>query len=82
MLFRSTPKVMTGNLLLVLGVLFLTVFNEFGLHPAIEAAKAGIPTRLSFGALHGLSASLFWLKAVLVLTLAWRLTASLGESQH
>jgi len=77
-----TPKVMTGNLLLVLGVLFLTVFNEFGLHPAIEAAKAGIPTRLSFGALHGLSASLFWLKAVLVLTLAWRLTASLGESQH
>ena len=73
-----TPKVMTGNLLLVLGALFLTVFNEFGLHPAIEAAKAGIPTRLSFGALHGLSASLYWVKALLVLALSWRLTSTLA----
>jgi Domain of unknown function (DUF4149) len=69
------PSVMTGNLLLVLGALFLTVFGEFALHPLIEAAKAGQPTRLSFGALHGISASLFWLKAVLVISLSWRLTA-------
>ena len=66
----------TANLLLVLGALFLTVFGEFALHPMIEAAKAGQPTSLSFGALHGISASLFWLKAVLVCSLAWRLTST------
>lgn len=71
---------MTAQLLLVLGALFLTIFNEFGLHPLIEAAKAGQPTALSFGALHGISALLFWLKAVLVATLAWRLTADRGQA--
>jgi Domain of unknown function (DUF4149) len=71
----QTTTVMTGNLLLVLGALFLTVFGEFALHPLIEAAKAGQATRLSFGALHGISAALFWLKAVLVISLSWRLTA-------
>ncbi len=71
----QAPTAMTGNLLLVLGALFLTVFGEFALHPLIEAAKAGQPTRLSFGALHGISATLFWLKAVLVIGLSWRLTA-------
>ncbi|MEY4765463.1 MAG: hypothetical protein RI907_2136 [Pseudomonadota bacterium] len=76
-----TTTVMTGNLLLILGALFLTVFNEGMLHPAIEAAKAGQPTRLSFGALHGLSASLFWLKAVLVLSLGWRLTGAQAAPQ-
>ena len=40
----------------------------------IEAAKAGQATLLSFGALHGVSAALYWLKAVLVAILAWRLT--------
>ena len=40
----------------------------------IEAAKAGQATALSFGALHGISATLFWLKALLVGVLAWRLT--------
>jgi hypothetical protein len=69
-------KVMTGNLLLVLAALFLTVFGEFALHPMIEAAKAGQPTRLSFGALHGISAMLFWVKAVAVISLGWRLTAA------
>lgn len=67
---------MSTNLLLILGVLFLTIFGEFALHPMIEAAKAGQPTALSFGALHGISASLFWLRAVMVGSLAWRLTAS------
>lgn len=72
---QGSTSVMTGNLLLVLAALFLTVFGQFALHPMIEAAKAGQPTALSFGALHGISASLFWLKGVLVLVLAWRLTA-------
>lgn len=67
---------MTANLLLVLGALFLTIFGEFVLHPMIQAAKAGQPTALSFGALHGISAILFWVRAVLVASLAWRLTAT------
>ena len=68
--------VMTSNLLLILGALFLTIFGEFVLHPMIEAAKAGQPTALSFGALHGVSASLFWVRALMVGSLAWRLTAN------
>lgn len=67
-------SVVSPNLLLTLGALFLTVFGEFALHPMIEAAKAGQATALSFGALHGISATLFWLKALLVGVLAWRLT--------
>lgn len=66
-------SVMSGPLLLILGALFLTVFGHFGLTPVIQEAKAGLPTKLSFGALHGISAALFWLKGLLVLTLAWRL---------
>lgn len=69
-------EVMTGNLLLVLGALFLTVFGQFALHPMIEAAKAGQPTVLPFGALHGISAAMYWLKGVMVLVLAWRLTGA------
>ena len=69
---------MTANLLLVLGALFLTIFGEFALHPMIEAAKAGQPTPLSFGALHGISAMLFWVRAVIVGALAWRLTSAPG----
>lgn len=65
---------MTVQLLLVLGALFLTVFGQFALHPMIEAAKAGQSTALSFGALHGISAGMFWLKGLLVMVLAWRLT--------
>lgn len=67
---------MTANLLLVLGALFLTIFGEFALHPMIEAAKAGQPTPLSFGALHGISALMFWVRAVMVGALAWRLTSA------
>lgn len=68
-------SVMSATLLLVLGALFLTVFGQFALHPMIQAAKAGEATPLSFGALHGLSASLYWLKALLLLVMAWRLTS-------
>lgn len=65
---------MSGTMLAVLAALFITVFGGFVLHPMIQAAKAGQPTLLSFGALHGLSAALFWIKALIVLVLAWRLT--------
>jgi Domain of unknown function (DUF4149) len=64
----------TAQLLLVLGALFLTVFGQFAIHPMIQAAKAGEPTPLSFGALHAISASMFWLKGLVVVALAWRLT--------
>lgn len=71
----QTTIVMTGNLLLVLAALFLAIFGEFVLHPLIEAAKAGKPTALSFGALHGVSSVLYWVRAVAVGVLAWRLMA-------
>lgn len=66
---------MSATLLMALGALFLTVFGGFVLHPLIQAAKAGQPSALSFGALHGISAALYWAKTVLVLVLAWRLSA-------
>lgn len=66
---------MTAHLLLVLGALFFTVFGEFALRPMMDAARSGLPTALSFGALHGVSVVLFGLKGLLVIVLAWRLTA-------
>ena len=71
----QSTSAMSATLLMVLGALFLTVFGGFVLHPLIQAAKAGQPTALSFGALHGISAALFWTKALLVLVLAWRLSS-------
>jgi hypothetical protein len=41
----------------------------------MDAARAGQGS-LSFGALHGISAGFFVLKGLLVLALAWRLTAA------
>lgn len=70
----ASQSAMSANLLLVLGALFLTVLGGFALQPMIQAAKAGEPTALSFAALHGISASLYWVKALLVLSLAWRMT--------
>lgn len=72
----ATTSVMSTAILMILGVLFLTVLGQFAIHPMIEAAKAGQPTRLSFGALHGISAGMYWLKAMVLLGLSWRLTAS------
>ncbi|MBH1985755.1 MAG: DUF4149 domain-containing protein [Burkholderiales bacterium] len=66
---------LSATILIVLGALFLTILGGFVLQPMIQAAKAGQATALSFSALHGLSAGLYWVKAVLVLALAWRLTA-------
>lgn len=71
----ESTSAMSATLLMALGALFLTVFGGFVLHPLIQAAKAGQPTALSFAALHGLSAALYWAKALLVLVLAWRLSA-------
>jgi hypothetical protein len=71
-----TQTIMTGNLLLILGALFLTIFGEFVMHPMIEAAKAHQAVPMSFAALHGVSATLFWMRAVMVGALAWRLTAN------
>jgi len=67
-------SVMSANVLLVLGALFCTVFGYFGVASAMDAAREGRGP-LSFGALHGLSVACFGLKGLLVLALAWRLTA-------
>jgi hypothetical protein len=73
---RLTPKgSIDTNLLLVLGSLFCTIAGYFVLQPLMAAARAGEGV-LSFGALHGMSAAFFALKAVLVLALAWRLTSA------
>jgi len=65
-------SVLNANMLLVLGALFCTVAGYFALQPMMAAARAGQGS-LSFGALHGISAGLFGLKALLVAVLAWRL---------
>jgi hypothetical protein len=67
-------SVFSGNMLLVLGALFTIVLGYFALQPMMAAAKAG-QDGLSFGALHGISAGLYMLRAVLVSILAWRLAA-------
>jgi hypothetical protein len=71
----TTKGGLDTNLLLVLGSLFCTIAGYFVLQPLMAAARAGEGV-LSFGALHGLSAAFFALKAVLVLALAWRLTSA------
>ena len=60
------------NLMLVLGAVFCTVAGYFAIEPMMVGARAG-QGRLSFGALHALSAGFFGLKGLLVLALAWRL---------
>lgn len=67
-------SVLTPEVLLVMAALFCTVFGHFGLRMAMDAARAG-EGPWSFGALHGVSLAVFGLKALLVLLLAWRLTA-------
>ncbi|ARN21330.1 DUF4149 domain-containing protein [Piscinibacter gummiphilus] len=67
-------SVLSANVLLVMGALFCTVFGHFGIGSAMDAAREG-KGALSFGALHGISVAVFGLKGLLVLALAWRLTA-------
>ena len=68
-------SVMSANMLLVLGALFCTLLGYFALQPMMAAAKVG-QGALSFGALHGISAVFFVLKGLLILALAWRLSAA------
>jgi hypothetical protein len=66
--------VFSVNLMLLLGTLFCTVAGYFAVQPMMAAARAG-QGAISFGALHAVSAGFFMLKGLLVLALAWRLTA-------
>lgn len=65
---------MNATVLTLLGILFLTVLGGFALQPMIQDAKSGQATALSFAALHGLSAGLYWVKVLLAVSLAWRLS--------
>ena len=70
---RGLGSVFSGEMLLALAALFMTVAGYFALQPLMEAARAG-QGRWSFGALHGASAIAFGLKGLVVLGLAWRLS--------
>jgi hypothetical protein len=63
------------NTLLIFGALFCTVGGHFAVQPMVVAARAGQGV-LSFGALHGISVAFFAAKGLMVLWLAWRLTAA------
>jgi hypothetical protein len=67
------------NLVLLLGTLFCTIAGYFAVQPMVAAAKAG-QSALSFKTLHAVSASLFVLKGLLVLGLAWRLSSAAKTS--
>ena len=70
----GTGSVLSANILLLFGTLFCTVAGYFAVQPMMTAARAG-QGAVSFAALHAVSAGLFALKGLLVLALAWRLTA-------
>ena len=67
-------SVLSTNTLLSMGTLFCTVAGHFAVQPMMAAARAG-QGAWSFGALHSVSGGLFALKGLLVLALAWRLSA-------
>ncbi|WP_269632748.1 DUF4149 domain-containing protein [Pelomonas sp. BJYL3] len=67
----ESARITTPELLLPLGALFCVVLGYYGLQPLMAEARAG-QGALSFGALHGISSGIFALKALLVLSLAWR----------
>jgi uncharacterized protein DUF4149 len=73
----GTGSHVSANLVLLLGTLFCTVAGYFAIEPMMAAARVG-QGPWSYGALHAASASFFVLKGLLVLVLAWRLTASAG----
>jgi hypothetical protein len=68
-------SLLSTNLVLLLGTLFCTVAGYFAIEPMMVAARAG-QGPWSLGALHAVSVGLFVLKGLLVLALAWRLTAA------
>lgn len=67
-------SVLSTNIVLLMGTLFCTVASHFAVQPMMAAARAG-QGAWSFGALHAVSGGLFALKGLLVLALAWRLSA-------
>jgi hypothetical protein len=71
----GTGSALSTNIVLLLGALFCTVAGYFAIVPMMAAARAG-QGAWSFGALHAASSSLFVVKGLLVLALAWRMTAS------
>ena len=62
------------EMLLATGALFCTVAGYYGLLPALEQARLGGPTQLTFLQLHALSLAFFGVKGLLVLALAWKAT--------
>ena len=71
---RGAGSAFSTNLVLIFGALFCTVAGYFAVQPMMAVARAG-QGAWSFGALHAVSSSLFVLKGLLVLALAWRLSA-------
>lgn len=68
-------SVLSTNILLLLGALFCTIAGYFAVQPLMAAARSSGQGVLPFAALHAVSGSFFALKALLVCTLAWRLSA-------
>ena len=71
-------SVLSANIILLLGTLFFTVAGYFAVQPMMAAARAG-QGPWSFGALHAVSGAFFVLKGLLVLALAWRLSAPVTD---
>jgi hypothetical protein len=76
---RARPPAAGGSVLgaqtlLALGALFLTVAGAFGVQPMLAATRSG-DARFSLAQLHAASVALYGLKTLLVLTLAWRVSA-------
>ena len=71
---RRAGAVLSRNLVLALGALFCTVAGYFALQPMMAAARGG-QAALSFAQLHAVSLAFYAIKTVLVLALAWRVTA-------
>jgi hypothetical protein len=72
---QGAGSLFSPELGLVLAAVFCTVAGYFALQPMMADARAGQGGALSFGQLHALSAGFFGVKALLVVVLAWRLTA-------
>ena len=72
---ETRRSILGADALMLLAVAFCTVLGYFGLQPVMAAAKAGQGS-LSFAALHGISMSLYAVKALLLLVLAWRLNSA------
>jgi hypothetical protein len=70
----GTGSVLSANIVLLFGILLCTVAGYFALQPMMAAARAGHPG-WSFATLHAVAGALFVLKGLLVLALAWRLSA-------